>query len=59
MISTKKIYHADSSDDFQDWQAELSAAVSDLDTLFTLLDLPKQAHAHTPKQFGLREQPLG
>lgn len=54
MISTKKIYHADSSDDFQDWQAELSAAVSDLDTLFTLLDLPKQAHSHTPKQFGLR-----
>ncbi|OAU97065.1 EF-P beta-lysylation protein EpmB [Moraxella catarrhalis] len=54
MISTKKIYHSASSDDFQDWQAELSGAVSDLDTLFTLLDLPKQAQIHTPKQFGLR-----
>ncbi|WP_049236525.1 EF-P beta-lysylation protein EpmB [Moraxella canis] len=54
MISTKKIYHSASSDDFQDWQAELSGAVSDLDTLFTLLDLPKQAQVHTPKQFGLR-----
>lgn len=54
MISTKKIYHAASSDDFQDWQAELSGAVSDLDTLFALLDLPKQAQIHTPKQFGLR-----
>ena len=54
MISTKKIYHSASSDDFQDWQAELSGAVSDLDTLFALLDLPKQAQIHTPKQFGLR-----
>ncbi|OAV00923.1 MULTISPECIES: EF-P beta-lysylation protein EpmB [Moraxella] len=54
MISTKKIYHSASSDDFQDWQAELSGAVSDLDTLFDLLDLPKQAQIHTPKQFGLR-----
>ena len=54
MISTKKIYHAASSDDLQDWQAELSGAVSDLDTLFALLDLPKQAQIHTPKQFGLR-----
>ncbi|WP_114799885.1 EF-P beta-lysylation protein EpmB [Moraxella canis] len=54
MISTKKIYHSALSDDFQDWQAELSGAVSDLDTLFDLLDLPKQAQVHTPKQFGLR-----
>ena len=53
-ISPKKFFQSADFPDFDDWQSELAAAISDLDELHRLLDLPAPEAADTPKHFGLR-----
>ncbi|MFC0820360.1 EF-P beta-lysylation protein EpmB [Moraxella marmotae] len=54
MISTKKLHIAPTMADFDDWQSELAAAISDIHTLFELLNLPTPHTPYAPKKFPLR-----
>lgn len=54
MISTKKFFSDADLPTFTDWQSELAAAVSDVDELYRLLELPAPRDVYTPKQFALR-----
>lgn len=51
MNFTNKFYQSPS---YEHWQQEMSDAVSDVATLFAMLELPTPSHAYAPSKFPLR-----